>query len=113
MRLPRVELDPLPETLERDWRRRRSRPCHGDRCARAHPADLRDHGLTRHAVERLGAVLEAARRYGEEEFVSGQPFKGSYDIYAHFRERLAAETREHFLAVLLDNKHRKLRDVTI
>jgi DNA repair protein RadC len=55
----------------------------------------------------------ASTRYGEEEFVSGQPFKGSYDIYAHFRERLAAETREHFLAVLLDNKHRKLRDVTI
>jgi DNA repair protein RadC len=78
-----------------------------------HPADLRGHGLTTRAVERLGAVFETARRYGEEAFVSGQPFKGSYDIYAHFRERLAAETREHFVAVLLDNKHRKLRDVII
>jgi len=47
------------------------------------------------------------------EFVPGQPFKGSYDVYAHFRERLASEPVEHFIAVLLDNKHRKLKDVTL
>jgi DNA repair protein RadC len=34
-------------------------------------------------------------------------------VYAHFRERLAAETVEHFIAVLLDNKNRKLRDVEV
>jgi DNA repair protein RadC len=46
------------------------------------------------------------------EAISGT-LRGSYDVYAHFRERLAAERREHFIAVLLDNKNRKLRDVTI
>lgn len=81
--------------------------------AQSHPAELRDHGLTSKAVDKLCAVFEIARRYGEEEFATGQSFKGSYDVYAHFRERLAHERREHFIAVLLDNKNRKLRDVTI
>lgn len=47
------------------------------------------------------------------EWVPGEPFKGSHDLYAHFRERLAYEPVEHFVAVLLDNKNRKLRDVTV
>jgi DNA repair protein RadC len=81
--------------------------------AKVHPADLRDHGLTPGTIDKLGAVFEIARRYGEEEFAPGQPFRGSHDIYAHFRERLANETVEHFIAVLLDNKHRKMRDITV
>lgn len=59
------------------------------------------------------AVLEIAKRFGEEEFVPGAPFRGSYDVYAHFRERLGNECHEQFYAVLLDNKHRKLKDVRI
>ena len=59
------------------------------------------------------ATLEIAKRYGEREFKPGAALRGSGDVYAHFRERLAAETREHFYAVLLDNKHRKLKDVLL
>lgn len=59
------------------------------------------------------AILEIARRFGEEEFKPGAPFRGSYDVYAHFRERLAAEMHEQFYAVLLDNKNRKLKDLRI
>lgn len=39
--------------------------------------------------------------------------RGSGDVYAHFRERLGSEAREHFYAVLLDNKHRKIKDVAV
>lgn len=81
--------------------------------ASAHPLELREAGMTSGAVEKLQAVFEVARRYGETEWTAGVPFKGSYDVYAHFRERLAAETVEFFLAVLLDNKHRKLRDLVV
>ena len=81
--------------------------------ANAHQAELRERGLTEGALNRLMAVFEIARRFGEEEFVPGQLFRGSYDVYAHFRERLAAELREHFVAVLLDNKNRKLRDIIV
>jgi DNA repair protein RadC len=93
----------------------RLRDVYGDlrRLAAIHPADLRDHGLPAGAIDRFLAAFEIARRYGEVEWSTGEPFKGSYDVYAHFRERLAAETVEHFIAVLLDNKHRKIRDVTL
>jgi DNA repair protein RadC len=59
------------------------------------------------------ALAEIAKRFGEEEFAPGASFKGSYDVYAHFRERLAVERHEEFYAVLLDNKNRKLKDIRI
>jgi DNA repair protein RadC len=59
------------------------------------------------------AVVELAKRYGEIEFRPGAAFRGSGDVYAHFRERLAAEQRERFYAVLLDNKHRKIKDIAV
>jgi len=59
------------------------------------------------------AVLEIAKRFGEHEFKPGEPFRNSGDIYLHFRERLASERHEHFYAVLLDNKHRKIKDIPV
>jgi len=83
------------------------------RLARVLPSELRRRGLNRTQTAKLAAMFELAKRFGEEEFVPGEPFRGSYDVYAHFREHLAEETSEHFIAVLLDNKNRKLRDVEI
>ncbi len=77
------------------------------------PAELLEHGFTTGAVNRLSAVFEIAKRYGEREWKIGEPLRGSGDVYAHFRERLAVESREHFYAILLDNKHRKMRDVLL
>jgi DNA repair protein RadC len=59
------------------------------------------------------ALVEIAKRFGEEEFLPGAAFRGSYDVYAHFRERLAGERHEQFYAVLLDNKNRKIKDVRV
>jgi DNA repair protein RadC len=75
--------------------------------------DLSQHGLTSGAIEKLTAVFEIAKRYGEREWRPGEPLRGSSDVYAHFREHLAAETCEHFYAVLLDNKNRKLREILV
>ncbi len=75
--------------------------------------DLSQHGLTSGAIDKLAAVFEIAKRYGEREWKAGEPLRGSSDVYAHFREHLAAETCEQFYAVLLDNKNRKLRDVMV
>ncbi len=61
----------------------------------------------------LLAVVELAKRFGEEEFPPGEAFRSSRDIYAHFRERLGDARHEHFYTVLLDNKHRKIRDVCV
>jgi DNA repair protein RadC len=81
--------------------------------ATAHPLDLYEAGLSTGAVEKLQLILEVAKRYGETDWPAGEPFKGSCDVYAHYRERLATETVEFFLAVLLDNKHRKLKDIVV
>ncbi|HUI25106.1 MAG TPA: DNA repair protein RadC [Candidatus Kryptonia bacterium] len=76
--------------------------------------DLRQlHGLGMAKVAEILAALEIAKRYGEHEFKPGDSLRGSHDVYAHFRERLASERREHFYAVLLDNKHRKIKDVPV
>lgn len=75
------------------------------------PAELQALGFASGAREKLAALFELAKRYGEEEFVAGQPFRGSADVYAHFRERLADEIVERFFLILLDNKHRKMREV--
>jgi len=59
------------------------------------------------------AAMEIAKRFGEREFKRGEPFRGSRDVYSHFCERLGSERREHFYAVLLDNKHRKIKEVSV
>lgn len=81
--------------------------------ARLHPRELVELGFTGAEIARMEAIFELARRFGETPWAVGAPFRGSYDVYAHFRERLAEETREIFIAVLLDNKNRKLKDVTV
>jgi DNA repair protein RadC len=70
-------------------------------------------GVGRVKAAQILAALEIAKRYGEYEFKPGQALRGSGDVYAHFRERLASEKREHFYAVLLDNKHRKIKDISV
>jgi DNA repair protein RadC len=79
--------------------------------AGAGSAELRSLGLTPKTIDRLRAIIEIAKRYGQEEFVPGALFRGSYDVYAHFREHLADETVEKFFVLLLDNKNRLLRIV--
>lgn len=81
--------------------------------ATIHPADLRDAGVSANARRQLELIFEIARRFGETEWKAGEPFKSSADVYVHYRERLASEAVEMFLAVLLDNKHRKIRDVIV
>jgi DNA repair protein RadC len=81
--------------------------------ASAQPDELKALGFSPAAIERLAALFEFAKRFAEREFRVGVAFRGSGDVYHHFRERLAAERVEHFYAVLLDNKHRKLRDVLL
>ncbi|MBX3027078.1 DNA repair protein RadC [bacterium] len=81
--------------------------------ASTHAADHRDAGISAAALHRLEAVVEIARRFGETGWVSGTPFTGSAAVYDHYRERLACELVEYFIAVSLDNKHRKIRDVVV
>jgi len=77
------------------------------------PGDLHGFGLGDSKSTLVLAAIEIAKRYGEHEFKPGEPLRGSQDVYAHFRERLASALCEYFYAVLLDNKHRKIKDVAV
>jgi len=70
-------------------------------------------GIGPATASQLVAALEIARRFGRREFKPGMPFRSSRDVYLHFCEHLAAAPREHFIVVLLDNKHRKLKEVQV
>ncbi len=70
-------------------------------------------GLGPAKAAQLLAVVELCKRYGERPWQAGEPFCDPADVYAHFRERLASEKREFFYVVLLDNRHRKIRDVRV
>ncbi len=103
----------LGQSADAACRRLIAEHCTLRRLAIAHPFDWRAAGLSDGRIRKLEAVFEIAKRYGETEWGMGEPFRGSSDVYGHYRERLAAETREHFYGVLLDNKHRKIRDVLL
>ena len=81
--------------------------------AAIHPADHRDAGISPSALRRLESIFEIARRFGETAWAASTPFTTSSQVYLHYRERLAHERVEHFIAIVLDNKHRKIRDVVV
>lgn len=64
-------------------------------------------------IAQLKASLEIARRVGNKKWETGEPLRSAEDVYRHFRENLGREKRELFYVVLLNNKHRKIRDVKI
>lgn len=68
------------------------------------------YGLTEPAAAKTVAVLELARAVQAEPLVRGEPFHGSADIYRHFGPRMRDLRVEQFFAVLLDGKHRMLRE---
>lgn len=84
------------------------------RLGNALPGELRAiAGLGPAKAAQLLALAELCKRYGELHWQVGEPFRDPADVYSHFRERLAAEKREYFYAVLLDNRHRKIREVRV
>jgi DNA repair protein RadC len=68
------------------------------------------YGLSEPAAAKTVAVLELARAVHTEPLVRGEIFKGSADIYRHFGPKMRDLRVERFFAVLLDGKHRMLRE---
>lgn len=60
---------------------------------------------------RLMAVKEISdRREREDDPIIGKSFTSAIDIYHFFADRLANEAQESFYAVILDNKHRIIKE---
>lgn len=62
---------------------------------------------------RMSILLDEAEKYGESPWEPGTQFSGSAQVYQHYKERFAALRVEHFVVMLLDNKHRLIDDLTV
>lgn len=61
----------------------------------------------------LQAVFELARRFADNSCAPGERFSSAQEVFHHYHERLRDRRKECFLALLLDNKHRIIREVQI
>ena len=76
--------------------------------------ELKEVGLTPARARRLCNAFELARRYGNGKPLSrGEAFTSPKQIFDAFHMRFRDEKREHFLVVLLDARHRIIREETV
>lgn len=61
----------------------------------------------------IKASLAIAKRFSTTSVKPLQQCKCSSDIFGHFHERLRGKKQEIFLVVLLDNKNRIIKEITI
>ncbi len=71
------------------------------------------YGLTPKSAEKAAAVLELAKTYNEVPLVRGGAFMGSADIFRHFGPRMRDLKVEQFWALLLDGRHRLIKEQMI
>ena len=67
-------------------------------------------GVDEARAARLLALFALARRLMGERLVVGEPFLNPRQIFEHYHGHLRDKKREMFLAVLLDARHRILRE---
>jgi DNA repair protein RadC len=80
--------------------------------ARTLPAELEKHpGVGPAKAAGLVAALELARRLSERRLQTGDPIRGPEDVFRHFHARLRDMPHEQFHLLLLDGRHRVLREV--
>ncbi len=81
------------------------------RLAQCSPGELKAiHGIGDAKAARIRAALEIARRYSGERLPAGAPISGSAQLFNYMREKLAGRQKEFFVSVLLDIKHRIIRE---
>jgi len=80
--------------------------------ARRLPAELECHpGIGPAKAASLLAALELARRLAERRLENGAPIRGPEDVFLHFHARLRDMPHEQFHLLLLDGRHRVLREI--
>jgi DNA repair protein RadC len=80
--------------------------------ARAIPAELeRQPGVGPAKAATLLAALEIARRLAQRRLGTGDAIRGPQDVFRHFHARLRDAPHEQLHLLLLDGRHRLLREV--
>ena len=63
--------------------------------------------------QQINAFKELAIRFSEKPLPIGTPFNCSKDLYDRYHLRLREEKKEHFIIVIVDNKHQYLAEKII
>jgi DNA repair protein RadC len=71
---------------------------------------VRSPGLGPARAASLLAAFELSRRLAARRLPEGTPIRDPSDVFRHFHARLRDAARECFLALLLDGRHRLLRE---
>ncbi len=79
----------------------------------AGPQGLEDAGFTPAQARRLLTVFAVAREVNAQPLKRGAPFRSSRDVFQHYAPMMRDLPHEQFRIVLLDGKHRVLRDVLV
>jgi DNA repair protein RadC len=80
--------------------------------ARTLPSELERYpGIGPAKAASLIAALEVARRLAERRLANGDPIRGPEDVFRHFHARLRDMPHEQFHLLLLDGRHRVLREI--
>jgi DNA repair protein RadC len=58
----------------------------------------------------LLAAAELGRRISSTPLIRGDRIRGPHDVHRHFYQRVRSECREHFMVLLLDGRHRLMRE---
>ena len=80
--------------------------------ARASPEEIAEH-LTPTKVHRLLAALKLRHALVHEELHTQEKIQSARDVFNLYRDRFQGEKQEHFIALLLDSKHRVIKEVTV
>lgn len=71
------------------------------------------YGLTEPAAARTAAVLDLARAIHTAPIVRGATYTGSADVFRHFHARLRDLKVEQVWVLLIDGKHRVIKEVLV
>jgi DNA repair protein RadC len=71
------------------------------------------YGLTEPAAAKTAAVIELAKAIHTEPLVRGAAFTGAADVFRAFGPRLRDLKVEQFWCILLDGKHRVLKEILV
>lgn len=66
--------------------------------------------LSEGMLVKLKACLEIARRFQAVNIRPGVAFQGSQQVFYHYHEKLRDQKREKFFSILLDTKHRVIKE---
>jgi DNA repair protein RadC len=79
--------------------------------ARCEPHELmRSHGVGPARAASVFASLEMGRRVATRRIEAGTPIHDPADVFRHFHPRLRDAAQERFLVLLLDGRHRLIRE---